>query len=361
MKDYAYLVLQNERVFKGERFGAQGEISAELVFTTAMVGYIETLTDPSYHGQIVLQTFPIMGNYGIIPADFESEKPALTGYIVNDLCDNPSNFRCEGTLDDFLQKNGVVGLKGVDTREITKLIRECGVMNASIVSEEPKNLKAFCDGLKKRSLASSVYAVSAKAPYVVNKNGKNTVVLWDFGHKDAMLNELVCRGCRVCVMPAASSAKEILSLKPDGVLLSNGPGDPAVYTDIIENVAAVVKSGVPTLGICLGHQLLALAMGGKTEKLKYGHRGANIPVTEIDNGALFITSQNHGYAVSVLPKNSKQSFVNLNDGTNEGIEYLKLPAFSVQFHPEAHGGPLDTEFLFGRLIEMMEEKTNAVK
>lgn len=359
MNDSVYLVLQNGRVFKGESFGATGEVTAELVFTTSVVGYVETLTDPSYHGQIVLQTFPLMGNYGIIREDFESEKPFLSGYVVNDLCDAPSNFRCGGTLGDFLAENGVVGIKGVDTREITKIIRDYGVMNAAILQKLPKDIDAFCAELSKKTLSSDVYSVSTKMPYTVGENGKKTVVMWDFGHKDAMVNELVENGCRVVVMPAASTAEEILACKPSGVLLSNGPGDPAACKKIINEIKTVAKSGVPIFGICLGHQLLALAMGGKTVKQKYGHRGGSIPVKETATGKLFITSQNHGYAVSRLPKGAHASFVNLNDGTNEGIEYEDIKAVSVQFHPEAHGGPLDTEFLFGKLMKMMEGKKDA--
>lgn len=359
MNDYAYLVLQNGRVFQGESFGARGDVTAELVFTTSVVGYVETLTDPSYHGQIVLQTFPLMGNYGIIREDFESAKPFLSGYVVNDLCDNPSNFRCGGTLGDFLKENGIVGIKGVDTREITKIIRDYGVMNAAILTKLPKDLAAFCEELSKKELSSDVYSVSASEPFAVGEGGKKTVVIWDFGHKDAIANELVANGCRVVVMPASSTADEIAAQKPSGVVLSNGPGDPAACKKIIKEIKTLIESKIPIMGICLGHQLLALAMGGKTEKLKYGHRGANIPVKETATGRLFITSQNHGYTVKRLPKGAHASFVNLNDGTNEGLEYENISAISVQFHPEAHGGPLDTEFLFGKLMKMMEGQNNA--
>ena len=355
MNDKAYLVLQNGTIFEGTRFGARGDVTAELVFTTGMTGYLETLTDPSYHGQIVLQTFPHIGNYGVIPADFESKAPALTAYVVHELCAVPSNFRSEGPLGPWLEKQGVVGLAGIDTRAVTRQLRECGVMNASILSEPPADLEAYCASLAQKKLGSDVYAVTGGAPAVLNPSGEKRVVLWDFGAKAAMGEKLAARGCEVVSLPATADAKALLALHPDGVLLSNGPGDPAAYAEIIQNVAQVAQSGVPMFGICLGHQLLALARGAKSGKLKYGHRGANQPVRETATGKLYITSQNHGYAIEpeTLPPAARMSYENLNDGTCEGVDYTDIPAFSVQFHPEACAGPLDTDFLFDRFVAML--------
>lgn len=352
----AYLILQNGQTFQGERFGAPGDVTAELVFTTGMVGYLETLTDPSYHGQMVVQTFPLIGNYGVIPADFESGAPALSAYITREPCALPSNFRSEGSLSAYLEKTGVVGLCGLDTRALAKTIREYGVMNAAIRDELPDDIPAFAKSLAQAALGSSVAEVACKAPHTLNPSGRPHVVLWDFGYKKNMAQELVGRGCKVTVIPAGTGAAEILAMGPDGILLSNGPGDPADNTGIIENIARVAASGVPVFGICLGHQMLALAKGAKTRKLKYGHRGANQPVRELATGRLYITSQNHGYAVESgsLPETAALSFENVNDSTCEGIAYRDIPAFSVQFHPEACGGPKDTAFLFGRFLDMMK-------
>jgi len=359
----AFLILQNGRIFEGTRFGADGDITAELVFTTGMTGYIETLTDPSYHGQIVVQTFPLIGNYGIIPDDFESPAPKLSAYIVREPCDDPSNFRCEGRLDDYLKRMGIIGLHGVDTRALTKIIREYGVMNASVLSELPDNIAAYTKELASKELSSDVFAVSCRKPFAASKDGTPHIVLWDFGFKGAMAEKLASRGCRVTVMPATSSAAEILAQKPDGILLSNGPGDPAVYVDIIANLKEVLKSQIPTFGICLGHQLLALAKGAKSLKLKYGHRGANQPVRDTRTGKLYITSQNHGYAIAPesLPENALMSYENVNDSTCEGIHYTDIPAFSVQYHPEACSGPQDTEYLFDEFLSMIGGNRNAAQ
>lgn len=352
----AYLILQNGRVFPGERFGAEGEVTAEIVFTTGMEGYLETLTDPSYHGQMVVQTFPLIGNYGVIPADFESGSPALSAYITREPCALPSNFRSEGSLSAYLEKMGVAGLCGLDTRALTKTIREYGTMNAAILDELPEDIPAFAQKLAGQALSSSVWEVTCQAPHTLNPSGGTHVVLWDFGYKKNMAEELVKRGCRVTVVPAGTGAEEILALSPDGLLLSNGPGDPADNTETIKNIGIAAESGVPVFGICLGHQMLALARGAKTGRLKYGHRGANQPVRDLATGRLYITSQNHGYAVEsgTLPDTAAVSFENVNDGTCEGIAYRDIPAFSVQFHPEACGGPKDTAFLFDRFMDMMK-------
>lgn len=355
MKEKAYIILQNARVFEGYRFGARGDVAAEIVFATPMVGYLETLTDPSYHGQIVAQTFPQIGNVGVIPADFESGGASLSAYVVHDLCETPSNFRSEGVLSDFLAAQGVVGVCGANTRALARLLRERGVMNAAVVSRLPDDVDAFARELAERALASDVYAVTSKAPQTFG-SGDRHIVLWDFGYKRAIARALVERGCRVTVMPAFARADEILALAPDGVLLSNGPGDPASYVDIIAEARALAASGAPLFGICLGHQLLALALGGGTSKLKYGHRGANQPVKNTATGALYTTSQNHGYEVSALPDGARASYINLNDGSNEGLEYLDINAFSVQFHPEACAGPLDVSFLFDEFISRSEAR-----
>jgi len=306
----AYLVLQNGKVFPATRFGKEGEITAELVFTTGMEGYLETLTDPSYYGQIVVQTFPLIGKYGVIPDDFESQSPSLSAYIVRNICDLPSNFRNEGTLGAYLEQQGVIGLCDLDTRALTKIIREYGVMNAAIVNEIPQDMEAFARSLSNAALSSSVDKVTCKEAYVLNPTGKKHVVLWDFGYKKNMGDELIKRDCKLTVVPAQTTAEEILSLKPDGILLSNGPGDPSDNKSIIENIGKTAQSKTPIFGICLGHQMLALA------------KGAN---------------------------------------TCEGVEYTDIPAFSVQFHPEACGGPKDTNFLFEQFMSLMGGNENAAE
>lgn len=359
----AYLILQNGQVFTGTRFGKQGEITAELVFTTGMEGYLETLTDPSYHGQIVVQTFPLIGNYGVIPEDFESAAPALSAYIVREICALPSNFRSQRSLAQYLEEQNVIGLCDIDTRALTKIIREYGVMHAAIVDELPADRNAFVLRLAGAVRSSSIEQVTCAAPYVINPEGERHVVLWDFGYKKNMGEELVKRGCRLTVVPAHTTAAEITALQPDGILLSNGPGDPSDNKAVIENIGIVAQSGIPIFGICLGHQMLALAKGAISEKLKYGHRGANQPVCYMPTGRLYITSQNHGYAIKseTLPPTACLSFTHVNDNTCEGLEYTDIPAFSVQFHPEACGGPRDTNFLFDQFMSMMGGKANAAE
>lgn len=355
MNNTAYLILQNGNIFTGRRFGAEGDITAELVFTTAMTGYLETLTDPSYHGQMVVQTFPLIGNYGVIPADFESTSPRLSAYIVKEKCNIPSNFRSEGDLDSYLKESGVIGLEDVDTRTLTKIIREYGVMNAAIVSELPEDLPHFVAALALKELGSDVYQVTCSKPTTLNEGGSKHIVLWDFGYKRGMATELINRDCQVTIVPAGTAFEQIASYQPDGILLSNGPGDPAVNTAIIKEIRQAMAEEIPVFGICLGHQLMALAQGAKTVKLRYGHRGANQPVRDTRTGHLYITSQNHGYAVEneSLPETARLRFENLNDLTCEGVDYLHTPAFSVQFHPEARGGPLDTTFLFDRFLALL--------
>ena len=346
----AYLVLESGEVFAGQRIGAPGDGTGELVFTTGMGGYIETLTDPSYAGQIVMQTFPLIGNYGIIEEDFEGSCE-VKGYVVRECCDSPSNFRSQYTLDEFLKRRGVPGIAGVDTRCLTRLIREKGVVNARICSEVPADLSEIRD----YSITGVVERTSCKEKEFHPADGeqKYAVGLIDYGAKNAIVRELQKRGCAVTVYPCTATAEDILSANHDGLMLSNGPGDPAENTYCIEQLKKLIGK-LPVFGICLGHQLAALAMGGKTVKMKYGHRGVNQPVSEIGGTRTYITSQNHGYAiVSDSIRRGQLRFVNANDNTCEGIDYPELNAFTVQFHPEACSGPRDTSFLFDRFITMM--------
>ena len=346
-----YLILQDGQVFEGVRFGAETDTVGELVFTTGMCGYVETLTDPSYAGQIVMQTYPLIGNYGIIREDFEGAC-CVKGYVVREYCDTPSNFRTDCDLDTYLKEQGVPGLCGVDTRELTRIIREHGVMNAAICDEIPADLTP----IKTYAITGVVEAVSCKEPdrYQAEGEERFRVSLLDYGAKRNIVRELQKRGCTVTVLPASTSAEEILAAGPDGVMLSNGPGDPAENVYQIEQIRKLLGR-VPMFGICLGHQLTALAAGGSTYKLKYGHRGVNQPVRDLNGVRTYITSQNHGYAVDGdTVKLGKVRFANANDGTCEGIDYPELKAFTVQFHPEACTGPKDTSFLFDRFVELMK-------
>ena len=346
-----YLILQDGQVFEGVRFGAETDTVGELVFTTGMCGYVETLTDPSYAGQIVMQTYPLIGNYGIIREDFEGAC-CVKGYVVREYCDTPSNFRTDCDLDTYLKEQGVPGLCGVDTRELTRIIREHGVMNAAICDEIPTDLTP----IKTYAITGVVEAVSCKEPdrYQAEGEERFRVSLIDYGAKRNIIRWLQKRGCTVTVLPATTSAEDILAADPDGVMLSNGPGDPAENTYQLEQIRKLLGK-VPMFGICLGHQLTALAAGGSTYKLKYGHRGVNQPVRDLNGVRTYITSQNHGYAVDGdTVKLGKVRFVNANDGTCEGIDYPELKAFTVQFHPEACTGPKDTTFLFDRFVELMK-------
>ena len=346
-----YLVLENGRVFEGVRFGGAADTVGELVFTTGMCGYLETLTDPSYAGQIVTQTYPLIGNYGVIPEDFEGEC-CVKGYVVREWCPDPSNFRCRGGLDSFLKERGVPGIYGVDTRELTRILRESGVMNAAICDEVPADLSV----IQSYAVAGVVEAVTRRTPFVYEAEGEARfrVTLLDYGAKNNIIQELRRRGCTVTVLPANAPAETILGTEPDGVMLSNGPGDPAENVYQIEQIQKILGK-VPLFGICLGHQLTALAAGGSTFKLKYGHRGVNQPVRDLNGVRTYITSQNHGYAVDgASVKTGRVSFANANDGTCEGIDYPALRAFTVQFHPEARGGPQDTAFLFDRFVNLMK-------
>ncbi|NLZ49322.1 MAG: carbamoyl phosphate synthase small subunit [Clostridiales bacterium] len=355
MSKKAYLILENGQCFEGQTLGAVGEVIGEIVFTTGMTGYLETLTDQSYYGQIVLQTFPLIGNYGIIPSDFESEFIGASAYIVKYPCENPSNFRSEGELDEFLKKRNIIGLSHIDTRAVTKIIREYGVMNGKITDKKPENIDL--EEIKNYKIKNAVESVSVKEVIEYKcVNPKYKVALLDFGLKRNIVRELTKRGCNVWVFPYNSTVEDIKSINPDGIMLSNGPGDPSENYIIIENVKEIINTNIPMFGICLGHQILALAHGFRTHKLKYGHRGANQPVKDLISGRVYISSQNHGYAVtseSIDKDVSDQWFVNVNDKTCEGVIYKNSPIFSVQFHPEACGGPHDTAFLFDKFIESM--------
>ena len=357
----AYLLLANGMVFAGQSVGAEGVTVGEVVFATGMVGFEETLTDPSYYGQIITQTYPLIGNYGMNKDDMESDKIWAKGYIVREACKTPSNWRCEETLDSFLKKNNTIGIEGIDTRHLTRIIRESGVMNGAILTTfdpaDPAN-KAETDKLLEEirayAVTDAVKSVTCAEPEVYNEKGETHIVLMHYGCKRNIVRCLVKRGCKVTVMPAFATAEEVAALNPDGIMLSNGPGDPA---ENVYQIAQIQKflGKVPLFGICLGHQLTALAAGGKTYKLKYGHRGVNQPVKEVNGVRTYITSQNHGYAVDGESiQAGTVSFVNANDGTCEGIDYPGLSAFTVQFHPEACTGPKDTGFLFDRFVEMMK-------
>ena len=355
MEKTAYLVLENGRVFKGRRFGAAGELMAEVVFTTGMTGYLETLSDPSFWGQIVVHTFPLIGNYGVIPADFESGQIGPAGYIVKSWCQAPSNFRSEGSLDAFFSDRGLTALQGIDTRTLTKLIREKGVMNG-MITNDPQSVDM--QALRTYKVRGAVPAASTKERYEVGpEDARLKIALMDYGLKRNIYRELARRGARVIVLPCGTKADEIAALNVDGVMLSNGPGDPMDNPELIENLKDICQLKKPMFGICLGHQLMALSQGARTEKLKYGHRGENQPVKDLETGRVYITSQNHGYAVvgsSIDPAIGRELYVNVNDGTCEGVRYIAMPAFTTQFHPEACGGPLDTESLFDNFFAMME-------
>ncbi len=340
----AYLVLSDGAVYEGKSFGAPVSSTGELVFTTGVVGYVETLTDPAYAGQIILQTFPAIGNYGVNEEDFEGI-PCARGYVVREWCDEPSNFRSQYSVDKLLKDHNIPGICGVDTRAITRKLRDHGPMNAMICAEIPADLTA----LKEYKVTDRIACEKERA-LPTPEERKHHVVALGYGMTPSFLNQLHKRGCDVTVVPAATTAEEILALKPDGLFLPGGPGDPMDYD--ISNIKALLGA-VPMFGIGLGHQLMALASGAETVKMPYGHRGGSQPVREASSGNTYITQQNHGYAVvSDSVKNGMVSFTNANDGTCEGIDYPELNAFSVQFYPDATG-PRNTAYLYDRFISMM--------
>lgn len=343
----AYLVFEDGTVFEGESFGAEVDRVGEAVFNTGVVGYIESLTDPAYAGQIIVQTFPLIGNYGMIEEDIAGQC-CVSGYVVRECCDEPSNFRAEYSLDKYLKDQGVPGICGVDTRAITRKLRDGGVMNAMICSEVPADLSAIAS----YKIGNAAAEVSCKEAYSVAVLGecRKHVVAVDYGMMKSVAAELAKRGCGVTVVPASTTAEDILALKPDGVLLSGGPGDPALV-DITAVKALLGK--VPVFGMGLGHQLAALATGAEVVRMAYGHRGGNQPVREKSTGRTYITSQNHGYCVAAdSVKMGFVSFSNANDGTCEGIEYPTLNAFTVQFNPDSTG-PRNTAYLYDKFITMM--------
>ena len=348
-----FLTLENGQVFTGRRFGAAGDVTGELVFTTSMLGYLEMLTDPGYYGQIVVQTFPSIGNYGVIPTDFESASPLVKAYVVREWCQEPSNFRCEGDLDAFLCEQGVVGLYGIDTRALTRLVRDHGTMNARI-SDAPITDKAELEALAAHRVENGVAQVT------VTENGSfktsdKRVALWDFGAKASLRRELEKRGCEVAAISADTTAAAILEMKPDGVVLSDGPGNPAENAALIGEIQKLLAAKIPVFGIGLGHQMMALAQGAQVEKMKHGHRGGNIPARDVTTGRIYITAQSHGYVVKgeSLQAGASVSHVNVNDSSCEGIVYQNIPAFSVQFTPDAAKGELYTGELYDRFAGML--------
>ena len=400
----AFLILEDGTVFTGTSFGAAKEVISEIVFNTSMAGYPEVLTDPSYAGQAVCMTYPLIGNYGVCLEDMESVRPWPDALIVRETCHVPSNFRSDESLYAFMKKYDIPGISGIDTRALTKLLREIGTMNGMVTTDEHYDLQIILPQLKKYTCGKVVEKVTCKEKYTVpgakdlsengpisghaffdsneyekyqdgdksckekrpslvrNLNGQGLKIgLLDVGLKENIVRSLSMRGCDVTVYPAWTPAAEILADQPDGIMISNGPGDPKECTSIIAEVRKLYESNVPIFAICLGHQLMALATGSDTFKLKYGHRGGNHPVKDLTTGRVYISSQNHGYAVdesSVNPAIAEPLFVNVNDGTNEGLVYKGKNIFTVQFHPEACPGPQDSGFLFDRFIENIKEGRN---
>lgn len=347
----ARLILEDGTIFEGNAFGHLEDGVGEVVFNTSMTGYQEILTDPSYYGQIVTITYPLVGNYGVNLEDKESDGVKVSGFIVREKSDLPSNFRCEMDIDTYLKQSGVIGLEGIDTRALTKILRNKGTMKG-IISVEHSKFSDVASKLEEFDNTQAVRIVSRKKIERIPGDGKKVAIM-DFGVKSNIIRNFQKRGCDITIFPAETTADEVLSTDPDLIFLSNGPGDPADLEDIVENVRKMIGKK-PIVGICLGHQILAIALGGKTGKLKFGHRGGNHPVKDFEEGKIFITSQNHGYYVTEVPEDMTVTQINLNDNTVEGMRHNTLPIYCVQYHPEANPGPFDSEYVFDKFLEIAE-------
>ncbi len=397
----AFLILEDGTIFEGTHIGVQKEIISEIVFNTSMAGYLEVLTDPSYAGQAVCMTYPLIGNYGICKEDMESRRAWPDGLIVRELSRVSSNFRCDMTIQQFLEEQGVPGIAGIDTRALTRILREKGTMNGMITTDETYQLEEILPKLKDYTTGKVVERVTCQAEYTLagakelsdngpvsgssrfvredyekgirekkpgmvrELNGRGLkVALLDLGAKDNIARSLLARGCEVTIYPAGTKAQEIIGTNPDGIMLSNGPGDPKACTEVIGEIRKLYETDIPIFAICLGHQLMALATGADTFKMKYGHRGGNHPVKDLETGRVYISSQNHGYVVDtdrLDPQVAIPAFINVNDGTNEGLSYTNKNIFTVQFHPEACPGPQDSGELFDRFIAMMRKTEGNAK
>lgn len=362
----AILVLEDGRIFRGKAFGAEGETYGEMVFNTSMTGYQEILTDPSYAGQIVCMTYPLIGNYGTNEQDVESRQPWVEGFVVKEASRISSNWRATETLDSYLKRHKIVGIEQIDTRALVRHIRDKGAMRA-VISTTDLDEKSLLEKVKNspemqnRELASAV-SVEKNYEYLSETKAKYHVVAYDFGVKTNSLREFAKFGCKTTVVPQNATAEEVLALKPDGIFLSNGPGDPASMKKVVAEIQKLTTSNVPMFGICLGHQILGQVFGGKTYKLKFGHRGGNQPIKNLETGKVEITSHNHGFAVDAesLPNDVEVTHVNLNDNTVAGLKHKNLPIFCVQYHPESAPGPHDSEYLFKNFIELMKDESEKV-
>ena len=352
----AFLILEDGHVFEGKSIGSTKEIISEIVFNTSMTGYLEVLTDPSYAGQSVCMTYPLIGNYGICKDDMEANRPWQSGFIVRELAKRPSNFRSEESVGTFLVENDITGIEGIDTRALTKILRDKGTMKGMITTDEKYDKDACIKRIKAWEMGHVVLDVTCKEKMVYPGDGYKVAVI-DLGVKKNIVRCLLDRGCAVTVYPAETPAEEIIADAPDGIMLTNGPGDPKDNVKTIEEIKKLFATKIPIFAICLGHQLLALANGADTQKMKYGHRGANHPVKDLKTGKVYISTQNHGYVVkeeSLDRDVAEPSFINVNDRTIEGVHYLGKNVQTVQFHPEACAGPTDTGFLFDEFMNMME-------